>query len=289
MIGLTGGAGFLWRRIAGARTPLLLPHLTTRPLDLMGRERVTGREVLDQRCRRIGRIVCTGFGLCVAGLAGTVCGLFCVFVFIPFGLLIAFFGIWYAHLSGVRCPWCRAELGRLAGGGLVFAPRVQRCPYCERRLDDEVADSDSLADPPRPEVPVPASGAPPVTSASVRPELAPVPRVTGRMVLNHRPGRVSRLTYLGAGLALVGLVGGAAGARMLLALLVVGFWLAGLGFVSTRYSRTRCPWCRVSLYGLSNSDALFDARVRLCPYCEHRLDEELPEQERICVVDREDR
>ncbi len=53
---------------------------------------------------------------------------------------VAFVGMVYAQLLGIRCPWCRGNLAPLGmqRGGLRCDPRVRFCPYCGRDLDGEL-------------------------------------------------------------------------------------------------------------------------------------------------------
>src|SRR5215213_6148620 len=109
---------------------------------------MTARQVLDGRLRWSMVAFSAGVATAAAAVAGFRAG----------GrdpspsLLVAGIGVaaaasLYAHLVGLRCPWCGGNLAGLAfgQGGWRFDRRVHYCPYCRRGLDDEVAAEPSVA------------------------------------------------------------------------------------------------------------------------------------------------
>jgi hypothetical protein len=107
--------------------------------------------------------------------------------------------------------------------------------------------------------------------------------VTGREYLNRRKRWVMGLFYSGAVLFL--------GSLLVSGLLVqpdlwlyVGLPGFGAAFLGLTYGQTfgmRCPWCRGNLAQLAllPGPMSLDRRLHFCPYCGHRLDNELSECE----------
>jgi uncharacterized Zn-finger protein len=105
--------------------------------------------------------------------------------------------------------------------------------------------------------------------------------MTGREKLNRRVRMVMRVAYLGAGLCVTSFLLGFIGlGRLLPVLFLLGFAMIFISLVFAHSGSIRCPWCRanLSVVGLRGEEVLsFDARIQCCPYCGHRLDEELPQ------------
>jgi hypothetical protein len=101
---------------------------------------MTGREVLDRSVRRVMRIVYVGFALCLGALIGgaSIVAFFLVVLF-PVGFVVAFIAIWYGHIAGVLCPWCKKNLFLIHQGGLRFGDEIVCCPYCGHNFDEEVS------------------------------------------------------------------------------------------------------------------------------------------------------
>ena len=102
---------------------------------------MTGRQVLDRRVRYSMVVGYGGAGLvAVTLLGGQAVGRSAPPALYLSGFaLMALAGI-YAHFLGLRCQWCRGNLGGLGfgWGGWSFDRRVQCCPYCGRGLDEEL-------------------------------------------------------------------------------------------------------------------------------------------------------
>jgi hypothetical protein len=273
LVGVAAVAGFLWQRTHGqqARVP---PDPLSAPLNPKDEEYVTGRRVLDRRARRSGLIAYTGLGLCAVGLAGNACCLLYYLVLIPLGLPIVWTGVIYANLR-IRCPWCRTKLSQLWKGGLSFDRSVKRCPYCERSLDEEVAAPGALIGLPDGEGSLPNTSPPDgITPYPNGEPIRSAPgagvRMSGRDLFTRRNVRAFQVVYLGLGLFVTGLVGGLVGGVGLIVFSLVGGLILFPAVVFITTWGMRCPRCRNNLYGLSDD-------ARLCPYCEYRLDDELPE------------
>ncbi len=105
---------------------------------------MTGREKLNRRKRWLIGIPVAGIAvfiggmlvgrqLLVPGLAPQV-----VMVVSLSGFGVAFLTVMYAHLFGLRCPWCRGNMAPLMLQRSIFDRRVRFCPYCGRELDEEL-------------------------------------------------------------------------------------------------------------------------------------------------------
>lgn len=101
---------------------------------------MTGREQLNRRKRWLGGGVLAGIVLLIAGIAvmpalGGAAGAAAA---VP-GLVALMAAALAGQSFALRCPWCRANLGRLLmhSGFLRIDPKLRYCPYCGADFDDE--------------------------------------------------------------------------------------------------------------------------------------------------------
>ncbi len=100
--------------------------------------------------------------------------------------------------------------------------------------------------------------------------------MTGREILNRKTRRVMRLVYFGVAICAVAIAGGASVVFfMLLLLFPVGFIIAFAGIWFGHCGGIACPWCQKSLFLLHQGGLTIGDDIVSCPYCNHKLDEDL--------------
>jgi hypothetical protein len=99
---------------------------------------VTGREHLNRRKQWLGLAVVAGIMLVAIGGAHAAAGGGSVTaVPVVLGVLLIFSGALVGQMVALKCPWCRANLGKVLmnAGWWRLDPRFRYCPYCGTELD----------------------------------------------------------------------------------------------------------------------------------------------------------
>ena len=112
--------------------------------------------------------------------------------------------------------------------------------------------------------------------------------MTAQESLNRRKRRMMGLIYSLVSLQMASvLIGELLNQRFLIFLTLPVFFVAFILMLYWQHRSFRCPWCRGNLSSLVYGRGVFsfDRRFQFCPYCAHRLDEELPEPELVSAGD----
>ncbi len=113
-------------------------------------ERMTFRQLIDRRYRKVMVVVLTGGGLFASSIFANKALGMPEWVWVPgiIGFAVSWLTMAISYSIGFKCPKCGGNLNGLLmyGGGLRMSPKIRCCPYCKVDFDEKMENSDNTPD-----------------------------------------------------------------------------------------------------------------------------------------------